>query len=250
MPNSETETELMPVPTSEGMELMPVQVRYSKRAKNFRLTLGDHGEALLTIPHRCSKQSGVEFLKKHGDWIKKHQPDPKAKKPTTPLLDFLKKQGWVSIAGHKAMLDMQFGGERSTFNLVDDWKRLQLQLVQSGDIDDELSRLFHKLATLIIPPRVSEIASFLRLKISKVGIRNQKSRWGSCSDLGNISLNWRLLLLKPHLHDYIILHELAHLSEMNHSDRFWSVLETYDPKARLHDKELSKVSRNLISLGR
>jgi predicted metal-dependent hydrolase len=60
-----------------------------------------------------------------------------------------------------------------------------------------------------------------------VSVRNQRSRWGSCSARGTVSLNWRLVRTPDNVRDYIILHELAHLREMNHSDRFWArVAET------------------------
>ncbi len=250
MPTKEPETELLPVPTSEGMEMFPVLIRYSKRAKNLRLTLGEHGEAFLTIPRHCSRQVGIDFLNRQGDWIKKHQPSRKTKKKPGSLLQFLQKQKWISLKEDKVTLEIQFGGQKSSYFLQEDWDVLKLQLEQSENIDAVLVKLLQHLAKSVLPDWTREIAQVLKLDVSKVIIRNQRSRWGSCSDLGNISLNWRLLLLKPELHNYIILHELAHLSEMNHSDRFWNLLEIYDPNARTHDREVTKVSRELMALGR
>lgn len=250
MPTKVPETELLPVPTSEGMEMFPVLIRFSKRAKNLRLTLGEQGEALLTIPRHCSRQIGIDFLNKQGDWIKKHQPGRKSQKQTASLLKFLQKQKWISLKEQKVNLDIQFGGKKSSYFLGEDWEVVQLQLEQSEDIDAVLVVLLQHLAKKVLPGWTREIAQVLKLDVSKVSIRNQRSRWGSCSDLGNISLNWRLLLLKPALHNYIILHELAHLSEMNHSNRFWNLLEIYDPDARIHDREVTKVSRELMALGR
>ena len=78
-----------------------------------------------------------------------------------------------------------------------------------------------RLAAKELPPRVLEYAMVLKLPVRRISVRNQKSRWGSCSRRGTISLNWRLLQAPPFVRDYLILHELMHLREMNHSARFW-----------------------------
>jgi predicted metal-dependent hydrolase len=77
------------------------------------------------------------------------------------------------------------------------------------------------LAARELPSRVFELAAVHRVRVSRVTVRNQRSRWGSCSRRGTISLNWRLVQAPLFVRDYIILHELAHLKEMNHSRRFW-----------------------------
>ena len=80
--------------------------------------------------------------------------------------------------------------------------------------------------------------------------RDQSSRWGSCSSIGKISLNWRLILTAAELQDYVILHELAHLTEMNHSKSFWALLERYDAKRIEHEAELDRIGPELMRVGR
>lgn len=70
-------------------------------------------------------------------------------------------------------------------------------------------------------PRVRELANLHGVDVARVSVRNQKTRWGSCSRHGAISLNWRLIQSPAFVRDYIILHELAHRRQMNHSDKFW-----------------------------
>ena len=77
--------------------------------------------------------------------------------------------------------------------------------------------------------RTWELAAQTRMPVRRVSVRNQRSRWGSCSRSGTISLNWRLIQTPESIRDYIILHELMHLKEMNHSDRFWSRVEEVCP---------------------
>lgn len=78
----------------------------------------------------------------------------------------------------------------------------------------------------------------MELKFSGVSFRNQKTRWGSCSTAGHISLNWKLVFAPEAVIDYVVIHELAHLVHANHSVRFWNLVETYDPEARLHRRWL------------
>ena len=75
-------------------------------------------------------------------------------------------------------------------------------------------------------------ADRMQMTYGKVTIRDQKTRWGSCSSRGNLNFNWRLLLMPEAIMDYVIVHELAHRREMNHSAAFWQVVETYMPDYR------------------
>jgi len=83
-----------------------------------------------------------------------------------------------------------------------------------------------------------------------VSVRDQTSRWGSCSQQGSLSLNWRLVLLPPVVHDHVIYHELAHRKHMDHSDRFWNQLAAWDPEWKKHDRELTKRWNVIMDLGR
>lgn len=79
-------------------------------------------------------------------------------------------------------------------------------------------------------------------------LSNARSRWGSCNSRGEIRLNWRLLQASPHIINYVICHELAHLKEMNHSARFWAVVEQVCPDYRRAEKELKSLSAQLHAM--
>lgn len=72
-------------------------------------------------------------------------------------------------------------------------------------------------------------AERMHIQYGRVSIRDQKTRWGSCSGKGNLNFNWRLLMMPEYIMDYVIVHELAHRREMNHSPRFWQIVENYIP---------------------
>ena len=94
----------------------------------------------------------------------------------------------------------------------------------SGAGPDELAR-----ATRELPARLLELAAAEGLAVTRVSIRNQKWRWGSCSRSGHICLNWRLVLMPPAIRDYVMIHELMHLKRLDHSPRFWRLVAAACP---------------------
>lgn len=103
---------------------------------------------------------------------------------------------------------------------------------------EELPKIKREEAREKLGKRLSELAQEHNFQYNRVSIRNQKTRWGSCSSKDNISLNMKLLHLPDHLIDYILLHELVHTRVKNHSKTFWDELETVVPNARTIDKQL------------
>ncbi len=97
-----------------------------------------------------------------------------------------------------------------------------------------------------IPPRVEYYAGLMGLQYGRITIRNQVSRWGSCSEKGNLNFNCLLMLCPADVRDYVIVHELCHLREMNHSPRFWAEVEAVVPDYRLRRRWLRKYGSKLI----
>ena len=111
------------------------------------------------------------------------------------------------------------------------------KLVQKGK---ELPKINKDEAKMKLGKRLCELAKEHKFRYNKVSIRNQRTRWGSCSSKNNISLNMKLLHLPDQLIDYILLHELVHTRVKNHSKDFWNELETVVPNARTVDQQLRK----------
>lgn len=102
----------------------------------------------------------------------------------------------------------------------------------------ELPKIDREKARENLEKRLSELAKQHNFQYNRVSIRNQRTRWGSCSSKDNISLNMKLLHLPQQLIDYILLHELVHTRVKNHSKDFWNELETIVPNARTVDEQL------------
>ena len=100
-------------------------------------------------------------------------------------------------------------------------------------------------AAALLRARVDQWAARMGLRHGRVCVKSQRTLWGSCSAKGNLNFNWRLAFAPPQALDYVVIHELAHLRELNHSKRFWKVVEEYCPDFRAHRRWLNDNHRDL-----
>ena len=98
----------------------------------------------------------------------------------------------------------------------------------------------------IIPERVEHFAPLIGVTYGRISIRNQKTRWGSCSSKGNLNFNVGLMLVPPEVMDYVVVHELCHRLEMNHSKRFWEEVGKVIPDYKVQDKWLKEHGNEII----
>lgn len=110
---------------------------------------------------------------------------------------------------------------------------------------DEVEEMAEE-ALVVIPPKVKEYAAVLGVNYGRITIRNQKSRWGSCSAKGNLNFNCLLVKVPEDVRDYVIVHELCHRIEMNHSGQFWKLVESVLPDYRERRKWLKEKGNALI----
>jgi len=97
-------------------------------------------------------------------------------------------------------------------------------------------------ARKLISQKLAKYSHELTLEYNKLSIRDQKTRWGSCSKQGNLNFNYKIIFLPEHLQDYIIIHELCHLKELNHSKKFWNLVATICPNYKNYRKELKNLN--------
>jgi predicted metal-dependent hydrolase len=109
-------------------------------------------------------------------------------------------------------------------------RQVTQEQTRSGETaDPEVDRESRERAGRELPPRLREIAKTLGLRVHRISVRNQRWRWGSCSRDGHICLNWRLAQMPPAIRDYVMIHELMHLKQMNHSPKFWTLVAAACP---------------------
>ncbi|MDO4312311.1 MAG: SprT family zinc-dependent metalloprotease [Eubacteriales bacterium] len=117
-------------------------------------------------------------------------------------------------------------------------KREQLSAIEPLSVD-EIRELADR-ALEVIPPKAAHYAELLKVSYGRITIRNQKTRWGSCSSKGNLNFNCLLMLMPDEVIDYVVVHELCHRIEMNHSKEFWALVESVLPDYKNHKKWLKE----------
>lgn len=136
----------------------------------------------------------------------------------------------------------------------EDWIEKHLQkrqiekeaLQEEGKFTQEEIQKLANLATAVIPQKVAYYARLMNVTYGRITIRNQKTRWGSCTREGNLNFNCLLMMTPPEVLDYVVVHELCHRLEMNHSARFWVQVEKVMPDYKKHRKWLKEHGGKLM----
>ena len=203
---------------AEGREI-PVELRKHPWAKRYTIRVHHDGKVMVTFPNWGSFKQAAQFAKEQTTWLKTKldrivEPTPIV--PGTKVL-YRGEREVIEVDSEKNGYIIRFGDQ--SFKLSD----------LPEDLQFSIERHLRKVSALELRTRTSELASFHGIRIEKIRIGAQRSRWGSCSSTGTISLNWRLIQTPLFVRDYIILHELVHRIHMNHSSSFWETIDFVCP---------------------
>jgi predicted metal-dependent hydrolase len=202
-----------------------VQVRRHPGARRLTLRVSRTSRAVIvTIPVQCDLDEAGTFLSRHIDWVQERLdslPDPVPFRDgvAMPLRGEPHKVVFTAEARTRIVTVVPVPGHRPEIRIP-------------GSLETAPRRLRDWLfmeARRDLDKRVSDNARKLGLKANKIAVRDQTSRWGSCSTTGVLSFSWRLILAPPHILDYVAAHEVAHLAEMNHGPRFWALVKQATP---------------------
>jgi predicted metal-dependent hydrolase len=195
-PESRIPTDDSRIPTNESRLPIPESrspvllfVRHP-RARRYLIRVEDDGRVRVTVPRGGSKREAAAFAEREREWIEKQR--------------------------RRAEEDRARCGDPSAAGLT------------SG-AESAVERALRKRAQRELPPRLMELAAQHGLAVTRISVRNQRWRWGSCSRSGHICLNWRLVGMPDAVRDYVMLHELMHLKRMDHSPKFWKLVEKACP---------------------
>jgi predicted metal-dependent hydrolase len=204
-----------------------VRVRRHRQARRYTLRIqAATREVILTMPPRGSLKEAREFAQKHGGWIAARlnripEAAPFADGTIVPL------RGVAHRVVHRR-------SSRGTVWLETDARGERLLCV-AGDmphINRRVTAYLKEQARRDLEAASRHYAAQLGTRIKRICVRDQTSRWGSCSTTGALSFSWRLILAPPYVLDYLAAHEVAHLVEMNHSPRFWRLLAKLAPEMK------------------
>lgn len=212
----------------------------NERSRYFRLRVKPNGHAHVSMPILASESKAVDFVKSKAAWIQEQQ-----QKLKTGLTVFGQDSSFRTKF-HQLRIVKVKQGNVSNFigsgiiqiNIPEKYDHQHSSIQQF--IRRTLVEVMRHEAKVYLPLRLKELATKHQFQFEKVFVKHVKSRWGSCSHTNNINLNVHLMRLPDHLTDYVLLHELAHTREKNHSQDFWDLLESVCPNSKQLDKELKK----------
>jgi predicted metal-dependent hydrolase len=212
------------------------RVRTSSRVRNLKIQVFPHGGVEIVAPPRTRPHIIEAFVAEHSEWISKTRNQfakIRPSEPTLPETIDLTALG-ESVRLHFAV-NQQTGIKEKAGLLT-----IQAPSLHGPDCWPLVQNWLKKRAKQVLPGLCIQTGSAIGLRPKRVHIRLQKTRWGSCSSNGTVSLNAALLLRPPEQVHYVLIHELCHLRHMNHSKRFWKLVSEYVPHWQELDRELDK----------
>ena len=217
-----------------------VSLRVSQRARRVALRIDSiEGRVELVLPRGVRASAGLRFLATKREWITARlralpQPVPFAEGAVVPVLG----------VPHRIRHERDFA-----LPLV---SIIGSEIRVGGD-PAYLARRVHEHLVVIargeLALRARRLAERIGRKVTRINVRDTKSRWGSCSGQGNLSFSWRLILAPEPVLDYVVAHEVAHLVEMNHGPRFWDLVERLSPNSAVPRAWLKRHRNRLLSYG-
>lgn len=219
---------------------MDYSVRRSKKAKRLKLTRNREGGIDLVLPSWVPEWMGHKFANSQRAWIQKHSQDQE------PLYRLSVKDGislpflgddraftlQLTIGEYRASSWVRKGDVVSFLVNEKDWYKVKI----ANLLEDFYKTQARKYLTAL----TTEYAADLGQKFGDIRLKNQKTRWGSCSSKRNLNYNWQVVLAPGWVAEYLVVHEVCHLQEMNHSPRFWELVESLCPDYKKAKAWLSK----------
>ncbi|RMF10292.1 MAG: M48 family peptidase [Alphaproteobacteria bacterium] len=204
------------------MERAP-RIRRHPRARRIKLRVDPvTGDAVVTLPPRVPEADGLRFVQHHRDWLAERRAALPAAIPLQPGVT-------VPLYGQDHVIDHRP-------DLIGCHHDVQRRCIVAGgpveNLDRRLEGWLRAQARRLLIRRAAYFAELVGQTVNRVRIGDPTSRWGSCSSTGTLSLSWRLVFAPRFVSDYVVAHEVAHLVELNHSPRFWRVVDTLvgDPR--------------------
>lgn len=206
-----------------------------KLIASIRLRITSPSSFAISAPHFTPQFVIDKFITEHSDWIIKNLPSPKALPQTLSILD----QEFKIITSKTS---------RDSVVIIDNEHLIYLNTSLPSESHQKkiLNQKLRPHALKLINSELKQLKTLFPFQYQKVSIRNQSSRFGSCSSSGNLSFNWQIILFPYPMFRHIILHELTHTIHHDHSHRFWAQLAKFDPQFITHRYWLKKEANKFM----
>jgi predicted metal-dependent hydrolase len=212
-------------------------VRISRRARRLSVRVYPGGRVEVVAPQGASAAMVERFVGKHRQWIDERVEHLSVSRgvldqsrPSIVELRALGRKYWVEYQQEDCLPRVRLGGES--------WLVVRGRLDRDDVVGNTLRNWVEAAAQHELAAELSRVATQTGLTFRRAQVRRQRTRWGSCSVSGTISLNMCLLFQRPEVVRYLLIHELSHTRHMNHSRQFWALVESLEPSYRELDREL------------
>ncbi len=223
--------------------MLPYTLKRSWRARSLSLRLNRRGEVIASAPPFVPKFVIDQFILNHQAWIldKKEKLAQKTSPSTGKIKIFGRSYQLIFTYRRELKSGFQIEGEKLFYNsshyLLQPKKTLSLSPLE----EKKLEQFFRRTLSQYLAQSVASWHKKMKIAkpLGQIRVKNQSSRWGSCSSAGNLNFNLQLIHYPPTVIDYVIIHELAHLVHLDHSARFWALVAKHDGAYRQHKKALN-----------
>lgn len=213
---------------------IPYVVRRSPRAQRVRVNVHAHSGVEVVLPAGVPERAAAAAIVELRPWIER-----RLSHVQEVLAQIAQRGTTVPYLGATLELHAQAGRQRVH-------RHAESLLVPTGDSRPALERWYRRMARVEVGDRLDRATALAGTPYRDLVIRAQRTRWASCSAAGRMSFNWRLLLAPESVLDYVVWHEVAHLQVLDHSPRFWSLLERYWPRYREDRDWLRRYGATLV----
>jgi predicted metal-dependent hydrolase len=213
---------------------LPYRIRRSDRASHVRVSVDSAGDVEVVLPRRSPASAAPAAVAELRPWIERRLRETSAVRAAIAA-----RGATLPYLGTPLAVTPQPGRTRVH-------RRGDVLLVPAGDPTAALERWYRRVARSEIGPRLDAAVARAGTSYTRLTIRGQRTRWASCSATGAMSFNWRLLLAPEEVLDYVVEHEVCHLEVMDHSPRFWRLLESRVPDWREHARWLRRYGSTLV----
>jgi predicted metal-dependent hydrolase len=229
-----------PVLLQKNGRLFSIHLVPMRAARRYILRVRPDGALRVTIPRGGSRAEALRFAERHLGWAMRER----IRLLATPRVPSVWTAGTVILLNGESTTIVR---EQYTTEWVARAGSVAANISENqADVRPALERAMREVARRELPQQLRALAKIHGFDVTGVSIRNQRSRWGSCSRSGRIALNFRLIQMPPAVREYILLHELMHLRQADHSRRFWSLVESVCPRFRESERWLKTTGRTLF----
>ena len=217
-------------------------IRKSSKRRRLTITIERDRKVIVHVPEGTSEDKIEKVVESKRQWIfeKIHHAQKYKKRPHAPGKELVSGESALYLGRSYEIEIVKIGLDRVIFE-----NKFLIPQKHSVQRKEVLRDWYIAKSKEKILPRVKRTASDLGVNYSGAKIVDNRFRWGSCTPKNNVNLNWRLIKAPMFVIDYVIVHELAHLIEANHNDRFWNIVRTHNPKAA-KAKEWLKLNGQLL----